>query len=398
MKKNETKTGYSVLLGIGFVAAFFAICFFVFHIPDFWPQLLAIIASAFLGAGATAWITKSLLKNQQESEEEKEKNIKVFENKIQVYSEFISKMWKTLEDDVITDEEIRGIRLDIFNKLIFYYDDINELVEKVGRIKSSDTSEENAKRTGETIKCFSEITKLLRDDVDRVDVDRKVKKAEDISRLWNEFALQPRDFDDKVIPKEMEEIVNDVVITAPTSIAQQEVQTPKEPERLKEQAWHFNALGDSQFKQFEKRDKEEYELSLIEYGEYWRTNLLKQVSKDDIVMLFRRGGYGYVGAFKAIGRRVFDFEKGEEEIQYFGEDEPRAVKDFNLDVEKYDIYKSKKDGATLCSNLIVKLIAYVPEGVGNPGGVYRRTISRYDSHYAWLLKERFQKKGKWVEK
>ena len=138
MKKNETKTVYSLLLGIGFVVAFLAICFFVFHIPDFWPQLLAIIASAFLGAGATAWITKSLLKNQQESEEEKEKNIKVFENKIQVYSEFISKMWKTLEDDTITDEEIRGIRLDIFNKLIFYYDDIDKLVKKVDGIKSSD--------------------------------------------------------------------------------------------------------------------------------------------------------------------------------------------------------------------------------------------------------------------
>jgi hypothetical protein len=45
----------------------------------------------------------------------------------------------------------------------------------------------------------------------------------------------------------------------------------------------------------------------------------------------------------------------------------------------------------------VKRIAYVPEGVGNPGGVYRRTISRYDSHYAWLLQKRFQKQGQWPE-
>ena len=35
--------------------------------------------------------------------------------------------------------------------------------------------------------------------------------------------------------------------------------------------------------------------------------------------------------------------------------------------------------------------------VGGTGGVYRRTISRYDSHYAWLLKERFQKKGQCLE-
>ena len=140
----------------------------------------------------------------------------------------------------------------------------------------------------------------------------------------------------------------------------------------------------------------EIELSLVEYGEYWRTNLLKQVGKGDIIMLFRRGGYGYVGAFEAIGRRIFDFEKGEEEILYFDEEKTRPVENFDVDAEEYDIYKSREDGATLCSNLIVKCIAYVSDGVGNPGGVYRRTISRYDSHYAWLLKERFQEKGQWI--
>ena len=52
----------------------------------------------------------------------------------------------------------------------------------------------------------------------------------------------------------------------------------------------------------------------------------------------------------------------------------------------------------LCAVLVVVLLAlgYI-YGVRNPGSVYRRTISRYDSHYAWLLKERFQKKGQWVE-
>ena len=49
-----------------------AICLYVFHIPAFYPQILAIIASACLGAGVTAWITKSLLASQKESEEEKE--------------------------------------------------------------------------------------------------------------------------------------------------------------------------------------------------------------------------------------------------------------------------------------------------------------------------------------
>lgn len=402
MNKNKTKTFYPVLLGIGIVVALLAICFFVFHIPDFWPQLLAIIASAFLGAGATAWITKSLLKNQQESEEEKEKNIKVFENKIQVYSEFISKMWKTLEDDIITDEEIRGIRLDIFNKLIFYFDDIDKLVEKVDGIKSSDKFIEeeidNSKRTQEIIQRFSDITELLRKDVVRGG-SKPESESKSISNLWNKFGIQPRDSEIEPKSNEKMETVNKTWSDADIKgSAQQENNTSEDSQRL-DNAWHFNAWGNEQFKLIEENlaESKEIELSLVEYGEYWRTNLIKQVGKGNIIMLFRRGGYGYVGAFEAIGRRIFDFDKGEEEIFYFEENKPRPVEDFNADVEKYDIYKSKEDGATLCSNLIVKCIAYVSDGVGNPGGVYRRTISRYDSHYAWLLKERFQKKGQWVE-
>lgn len=204
--------------------------------------------------------------------------------------------------------------------------------------------------------------------------------------------------DDEINDEENGLIINQPSdnIEKSTHEAKQDDTDDDKSQYLKEQAWHFNALGDSQFKQFEELDKEEYELSLVEYGEYWRTNLLKQVCKGDIIMLFRRGGYGYVGAFEAIGRRIFDFEKGEEEILYFDEEKPRPVENFDEDAEKYDIYKSREDGATLCSNLIVKRIAYVSDGVGNPGGVYRRTISRYDSHYAWLLKERFQKKGQWI--
>lgn len=388
MEKREKITRvYSVLLGVGILAAIVAICFFVFHVPDFWSQLLAITASAFLGAGATAWITNTLLKNQQISEEDKEKNIKVFENKIQVYSEFISRMWKTLEDDVITDEEIRGIRLDIFNKLIFYFDDIDKLVGLVNEIKSSDDSEDNAKRTSETIQCFSAITELLRKDVD----DRKAGKTELISKLWNNFALQPRDFDDD----KKDKTINDEILTAPSPITQQDFQTPKEPERLKQQAWHFIMWSD---KQLEKLKEGFKELSLVEYGEYWRTNLVKQVGGNDVIMLFRRGGYGYVGVYQAVGRRIFCFEENREEIQIFGKElQVITGEQYLSDIKEYDIYESQKDGATTCANIIVEPIAFIENGVGNPGGVYRRTISRYDSHYAWLLMDLFEKAQKRIE-
>ena len=115
-------------------------------------------------------------------------------------------------------------------------------------------------------------------------------------------------------------------------------------------------------------------------------------------MLFRRGHNGYIGAYKAIGRRIFYFDENKEELQIFGNDKEEITGEkYFSDIEKYDIYKSKEDGATICANIIVKPIAFVEEGVGNPGGVYRRTISRYDSHYAWLLKELFKSKGQWKE-
>ena len=58
------------------------------------------------------------------------------------------------------------------------------------------------------------------------------------------------------------------------------------------------------------------------------------------------------------------------------------------DIADYDFYKSKDDGADYCSNLIVEQLAYYDKGVSYPGGVYRRTISRYDYNYACTILSR----------
>ena len=110
MEKMKNLNIITVSLAIGFTIAIVAICFFVFHIPDFWPQTLAIIASAFMGAGATAWLTNMLLNNQQESEEKKEKNIKVYEEKLHIYKEFLECLYEIIKDGEVTKEE--AIRLE----------------------------------------------------------------------------------------------------------------------------------------------------------------------------------------------------------------------------------------------------------------------------------------------
>ena len=382
---SENKTFVRLLVGCLVLLALFV---GVATLSGSWPgsDAASQILSALSGAVVAAIITLFLLLGQTSSEEKKERNIKVYENKIQVYSEFISKMWKTLEDDEITDEEIRGIRSDIFNKLIFYLkkDDIVKLAEKVRSIKSSEgfnDGEEDEKRlrkrTKETIECFSEITELLRADVNN---DLQTESEMEINRLWNNFGVQPRDS-----------------VTAPDKIKVKDETGNQNTETTAVQTlnygfWHFAMLGAEE--QIGALRNGIYELNLIEYGEEWRTNLLKQVRKNDLVFLFRSGGWGYMGVFRALGWRVFEFLKHgkvKETVQMFGKpietitEEKQIVKD----LKRSDIYNSKEDGADFCSSLIVEPLAFAKNGIGNPGGVYRRTISRYDHNYGIMQLARF---------
>jgi hypothetical protein len=85
------------------------------------------------------------------------------------------------------------------------------------------------------------------------------------------------------------------------------------------------------------------------------------VQPNDIVFLFRRGGYGYIGAFRATANKILESES----YKKYSED----------DIKKYDMYKSLEDGATLASNILVEPIAYNFKGVGYYS-VRRYTIQR----------------------
>ena len=97
-------------------------------------------------------------------------------------------------------------------------------------------------------------------------------------------------------------------------------------------------------------------LALIEYGERGRTNLLQQVKPNDVVFLYRRKEqghtFGYIGAFKVTGNKVFD-----------NPDRKSANELLKGDKEKYDMYDAIDDGATTVANLEVKPIAYNCKGV-----------------------------------
>lgn len=389
---------YSLLIGV--VLAVLAICFFVFKIPDFYPQIVAILASAFLGAGITAWITKSLLKSQQKSEEEKEKNIKIYENKIDVYSDFISKLWDTMKDGNLTEEELRDIRSEVFNRLIFYLgiNDIKVLGEKINKItelrKNLQKDEDGKvfnKASGGIITSYSEITEVLRNDINK----NNDNATEELSALWRNFALPPiltavSGKEEMKLNQLSRKDDNAQSITTPATVESLEEPVQNTPNKMEyNQAWHFAMLGDEQLDAI--GEGKINELSLLEYEEEWRTNLVKQVGDNDIVFLFRRGGFGYIGAFKPLGWRIFDYNEEKETIHRFNKQE-QVVSISDEDVNEFDIYGGRDDGADLCTNLIVEPLKYIPDGVGNPGGVYRRTISRYDASYASTLYEWFSLK------
>ena len=91
MKKND-KLLWPVILAL--VAFVIAVLFRIFSLSDIWAQMFG----AFIGAMITVIITLLLLKSQTSSEEEKERNSKIFEEKLRIYQEFLKKLCEVVKD------------------------------------------------------------------------------------------------------------------------------------------------------------------------------------------------------------------------------------------------------------------------------------------------------------
>ena len=312
-------------------------------------------------------LQKALMEKQSENETNKDKNIKIFEKKVEAYSEFIHLMW----NDATENNNLKQwgvLRNLIFNKLIFYLEDdsLSKLIELM---------EDLAGGKIQPIKAYSEITNLL-----KVDIGKKNDVSKSLSELWSALEI-PTDQDTIL------EGTNNPEVRISSNIFSENALLSNNC-----QFWHFAMLGaEEQIKALREGTNE---LNLVEYCEEWRTNLIKQIQENDLIFLFRSGGSGYMGVYRAIGWRIFEFGENEEckeTIHVFGEPE-KIITDKNQqkrDIEKYDIYCSKDDGASLCSSIIVEPLAFACNGIGNPGGVYRRTISRYYQEYAMKQLARF---------
>ena len=405
-KRNEWYEKPSVQVAVAIVCALAILlaCLNIWDVSQIIPQSIAVVCSAIAGAVLTAIITRFQLTKQSEEEEKlhskeieaenaknkalqeqrdsyedklknkdealrkaesvQEQKTRLYQTKLDAYSDYIKEMWALMTDseENLTSEKIKQFRAATFGKIIFYLnnDSIKGLTKAVEDITAEDIEKSRIQ--------FSEISRLLKDDLD----SETTKTQEDMSNEEDRRCM----LDDLWCAFQTEEENTQPVI----KIADRQYTG---------QFWHFNMWGYDQIRAIKNsKDTHRFELSLIEYGEVWRTNLVRQVKVGDIMFLFRPGGYGYIGAYKVLGYRIMNFTEDTEEIVI--NDQRESKKPIpQEDIDKFDIYKSKANNADLCSNVIVEQLAYYDKGVSFPGGVYRRTISRYDSGYGKTLLSRF---------
>jgi hypothetical protein len=76
--------------------------------------------AAFLEAVVTAVITVVLLSGQSAAEEVKERNVKVFEKKSEIFQSYIDTVWKIWEDSNVSKEEYLEITTVYYKTLMIY--------------------------------------------------------------------------------------------------------------------------------------------------------------------------------------------------------------------------------------------------------------------------------------
>ena len=133
---RENKTFISLLVGCIFLLALFV---GVATASGAWPgsDASAQILSALAGAVVAAIITLFLLLGQTSSEEKKERNTKVFEEKLRIYQDFLHCLYEVIKDGEVTEEE--AIRLQFQTSFITMHTDsehIKEIAKQVQNIVS----------------------------------------------------------------------------------------------------------------------------------------------------------------------------------------------------------------------------------------------------------------------
>lgn len=362
----------SILLSSGFVAILSAII----------GVILTVVVTAIL-LEKQAKTQVELLEKQTDSEKEKEKDIRIFQTKINVYSKFIGEMWEIISDDdqndnnepksILLPEKLKKLRKLCFKELVFYLnaEQVKSIAEEIKKITTIGASEDDIQDAMKDITYILQKSVYSKEEISKEEIKEtaNVFNSGILKDLYGAFNTERQKDAEKEDTRDNDEPSVSNGKTDGNSIT----------------FWHFNSLGKEQMDAFKK---DNWVLNLIEYGEDWRTNMLMRVKPNDVVFLFQRGGAGYIGAFRVVinetEKKHYKILKKEDKNTY-SDDE----------IKKYDIYDSLNDGATLSSNLFVEPIAFNYKGIGYLT-VRRRTIERFADDPAAIsfILEGFGDKGR----
>jgi len=353
-------TSRDVLIGIIFIVVFvIATILNLFGLLQSYQQFVAVL----LSAAATYVIVVITISRQSSQQESRDKNIRIYQKKLEVYSKFNALLWSV--DDKSDFDKVKDMCM---QELIFVISEnkIQELTEALKSIKDNFENEDKVKES------YSKITAILRADLKGE--DNTFESGHDkILKVFNAIN-QNEDINNQTAE------INTVHVENKSELKRPEIrQIWNDYEESKIQCWHFNAFdvktqndalkGGSGF------------LSLIEYGEDWRTERLKQVKSGDIIFLFNRGGSGYVGLYRATNTIVLRVDNGNIYMSMDGAEEKIISDD---EAKQYDIYYAIGDGATLVSDIKVEAIL-TRNHSWNPIGTMRQTIVRPNADNVWEL-------------
>ena len=118
MNKLNNNTFKYVFVFLIIIVLFTAVASYFYYKSDnaVGPNLI----TAFVGVVVSAMVTLVLLNGQTKDEEEKDRNMKLYNAKLKIYSDFVSCMYETLRDNQITEEEFINLRTELLGKVCFY--------------------------------------------------------------------------------------------------------------------------------------------------------------------------------------------------------------------------------------------------------------------------------------
>lgn len=363
---------------------------------EYGPNLIV----GFIGALISALITLILLRDQTHSEEESERKKNLYLNKLSSYRKFNDILWQSSTSEP-TKKYFEEVRNNCLSVLVVF------LPPK--KLKELETILSEAKlKNWDAIK--PKISQLLKEDLmgDNSKGDKTIiDQAKTIQNINSYFLSIIAKFVDEDNEETTEIAASSAVPSQKAvveSISKNEIDNPHQDIPIVDEIrnrfgisegaafWHFNALDPKV--QGERLKQPNPILSLIEYGESWRTERLQEVKPGDIVFLFYKGGPGYVGMYQALETQVIENEDtsdGNSNVKIFINGKETESKPFDDELRKNDIYEAIDDGADYVANIIVKELSTTEEW-GNPcETVIRQTIARMSPDRTEILLNYFYK-------